>query len=153
MNRLRHDLLTSGWSMIDCRKWLDGFNRNWQETPSLAFRYWGLMPQVYRDFIGEMDWLLHEALFDETFRASYAIAISDWSNHFWHRDGGYLRVLFTPRGEGTSVARGFEDNVVTPHGYALIMTGTYRMARKQIGATYHTSPHSAYERRLFVADF
>lgn len=155
MNQIRHDLLTSGWSMVDCRKYLDRFNQNWQEAPYLEYRYWGLFPQVYKDFVGEMDWLLHEALPEENFKARTILAISDWidPHHSWHKDYAYLRVLFTPRGEGTHVARSFENNLVTPYGYALIMSGTNRQYRTKIPATYHSSPENAWERRLLVADF
>lgn len=150
---LRHDLLTSGWSMINASKYLHAFNHNWQEAPNLEFRYWGLLPQVYRDFVGEMDWLLHEALPDEKFRATRIQAISDWTGHWWHQDSGYFTLLFTPRGEGTWVSRGYENNIVTPHGYSLIMTGTYRQYRKRLEATWHTSPHNAYDRRLLAVQF
>lgn len=159
MNHLRHDLMTSGWSMLDCSKWLEPFNRDWQECPGLEFRYWGLLPQVYRDFFGEIDWLLHEALYDEKFNSTGIVAIADWPDPLfygkdrWHCDGGYLTLLFACRGVGTVVARGFENNFVTPHGYALIMTGTHRSSLKKIPATWHASPNNAWERRLFLSTF
>jgi arylsulfatase A-like enzyme len=153
MNKLRHDLSTSGWSMFDCRKWLDRFNDNWKDSPFLSFKYWNLLPDVYRDFIGEMDWLLHEALPEEKFKATDTISISDWSEHGWHQDYCYLRVLFAPRGEGTVVARSFDNNLITPYGYGLIFSGIYRKWKTQIPATWHTSPHNEWCRRLFVLTF
>lgn len=150
---LRHDLLTSGWAMLDCSKWLDSFNQHWQETPNLSFKYLHLFHQVYRDFIGEMDWLLHEALPDEQFRFINAIAANDVRGEDWHLDWTYLRVLFACRGVGTLVSRSFENNLVVPHGYALVMSGTDRHYHQKIPATWHSSPNDGWERRLFVADF
>lgn len=150
---LRHDMLTSGWSMLDSSKYLHEFNQQWKEAPALEFKYWSLLPQIFRDFVGEMDWLLHEALPDERFRVNHVLAISDWAAHNWHRDYGYMTLLFTCRGEGTWVSRGFENNLVTPYGHSVIMTGTSRQYRKHIGATFHTSPHNAYDRRLLLVSF
>jgi len=149
MNLLRHDLRTSGWSMIDCGKWIDRFNHHWVDSPGLEYRYWHLLPQAVRDFTGEMDWLLHEALPEEKFKATYINCLSDWISPGWHRDLMYLRVLFSCRGEGTIIARSFGNNVTTPHGYALIMTGYERWRNP----TWHTSPHNAHDRRLCVITF
>lgn len=139
--------------MIDCRKWLKAINEHWHGFPGHCLAPY---PFIMQDFIDEMSWLLHEALPEESFHLGYAKThtFSHYKGHGWHRDWGmYLRVLFTPQGEGTIAAYGFENNIQTPHGYALVLTGQQRTQAIRIPETWHNGPDAHMNRRLLILNY
>lgn len=153
MSQLRHDLLTSGWSMMANQKWMDDLNACWH----LCQNKWHpdeSKPKPIQGFMEEMAWLLHEALPEEYFYLeTVETRLAGDRFAYWHTDGGYLRVLFTCQGHGTIVGRSFEDDVPTPVGYSLIMTGQQRTWKTGIRETWHTAPPLNRVRRLLLLNF
>ena len=152
MSNLRHDLLTSGWSMIEAQKWATRINACWHElSPG---RYESGQHSVIQSCFDEMSWLLHEALPEECFFFDAVeardVARNEMVSSYWHTDGGYLRVLLTCQGDGTIAALGFENNIATPPGYALIITGQRRFWKTGICQTWHSGPANAKHRRLVL---
>jgi hypothetical protein len=137
--------------MMDCRKWMQLLNKHWTEFQNKC------APEhahfVLRQYHDEMSWLLHEALPQEWFYCETVETRTGQGTHYWHIDGGYLRVLFTVQGEGTIAARSFKDDVATPPGYAIIMTGQQRSWKVGIGETWHTAPKDSAGRRLLLLNF
>jgi len=137
--------------MMDCHKWLEQLNKHWNEFQNKT--HLDHAHFILKKYYDEMSWLLHEALPEEWFYCETVEARTSQSQFYWHIDGGYLRVLFSIRGDGTIAGRKFDDNVPTPHGYALIMTGQQRAWKTGIQETWHTAPKSDDGRRLLLLNF
>jgi hypothetical protein len=143
MNKLRHDLTTSGWSSFDQQHWVDRLR-----DPNANIN-------TLREYMDEIIWLLHEALPDETFYGhSFEWRDKQYDQPLnWHFDGGYLRLILTCHGDSTLVAHSFENNIMISPGYALILSGDERHALKGVPVTWHATPPAYKDRKVFVANF
>ena len=181
MNKLRRDLLTTGWSMVEASKWVEHFNANWSfksnvkigdkrfaPDGTLIGRYDAYdLPPLMQEYADEQSELLHKALPKEKFSLSSAEArtipaIKTAAKLHWHTDGGYFRVLLTCQGEGTIVFKKKDcegtvistaDSIITPFGHALILTGDSRTYEIGMPKTSHSPPAYSKERRLIVLTF
>jgi hypothetical protein len=170
-NMLRSDLSTSGWSMLSNHKWVQPFNDSWQQFDDCWHQLqdevdgqpdsarWAIKHDefsrhpVLQTYSKEMSHLLHEALPEERFSLISADVRAGKSEPSWHTDGIYLRILFTCKGNGTLAAHSFEDNVITPPGYALVLTGDQRTNKTGIPQTWHAGPGELNDRRLLILSF
>lgn len=163
VNQLRHELMTMGWSMIDTSAWLAQLNYHWYpnekypgEQPRPRRSYSGDLKAPLKDYVDEMSARLHEALPTEQFYLEDVEARHPTGRSYYHRDGGYLRVLFTIHGPGTWAARSFENNIQTPKGYSLILTGQQRNWAIGVNESWHSAPEkvlSPLHRRLIVLNY
>lgn len=163
--KLRHDLLTSGWSMIERPQWVDTLDAMWLDlcptklvSKSYEYYQYHQLPSNFPSLdalVDEITLLLREALPDENFHIE-SLEARMFNSHpgYWHQDGGYLRVIITCQGDGTLAALGFQNNIATPPGYALILTGQQRMLKTGIPQTWHAGPlKRSSERRLVLLNY
>jgi hypothetical protein len=154
--KLRNDLKGCGWSMENAGDWPNRLLSEmpfWEGVSSWGAKWYpSSLPPVLKPFAEEYDWLLHEALPDEEFYLD-TVEVRFSGSHHWHIDGGYLRVILTCSGDGTLAAMSFENNVMTPPGYAIIFTGQQRHWKIGIPETWHSAPRYNVDRSLVLLNF
>jgi hypothetical protein len=163
-NKLREDLVGQGWSMQYAAEWKQRFIQElecWDHTWVHIDGWSGHrkffveevpLPSILLTYAEEWFKLLCELLPDESFFLG-EIETQSSREFKWHIDGGYLRVVLVCNGEGTIVARSFDDNITTPPDHNVILTARQRMAKIGIAGTWHASPSSEGVRRLVILTF